>query len=214
MSLEYCVNLLKKKEPKDGYINYVSTIKEKHNERMLEIITNDIEELPYEAFCKAYVKIMKKPGRKYEFFKRAGNSVKPALWNICQSVWKSEKFPASWNESTIIQIQKGKRFDGNLDNIRHIHDREETSKFFGQIVMECVKEPIFNNMSKFQIACRPGHRPSEHLFVVKSVINYYRNIKKGIIATSFDLKKFFDIENLEDCMNSLYQLNAKGKFID
>ena len=66
-------------------------------------------------------------------------------------------------------------------------------------------------MSKYQIACRPGHRPSEHLFVVKSVINHYKSKKKGLIATSFDLKKFFDFENLEDVMNSLYRLNVKGK---
>ena len=61
VSLKYCVNLLKNKEPKFKYINYVNVIKEKHKERMLEVIPNDMEELPFEAFSKAYKKILKKP---------------------------------------------------------------------------------------------------------------------------------------------------------
>ena len=122
-----------------------------------------------------------------------------------------EKIPTSWNESTIIQLPKGKSKLGDLDGIRHIHDKKEAYKFFGHIVTAVAKEPIFKNMPKFQIACRPGHRPSEHLFVVRSVISYYKEKNKGLLITSFDLKKFFDIENLPDCMNSLYKLNVKGK---
>ena len=63
VSLKYCVNLLKSKEPKSNYKNHVKQVKEKHLERMLEIVPNDIEELPFEAFCKAFEKINKKTGR-------------------------------------------------------------------------------------------------------------------------------------------------------
>ena len=60
-----------------------------------------------------------------------------------------------------------------MDNFRNIHERQEMFKIFGQIVIEVAKETIFSNMSKFQIACKPGHCPSEHIFVVKSVIAYF-----------------------------------------
>ena len=43
-------------------------------------------------------------------------------------------------------------------------------------------------MSKYQIACKPGHRASEHLFVVKSVLSYYKEKKKGMIASGYDFK--------------------------
>ena len=62
--------------------------------------------------------------------------------------------------------------------------------------MELAKVPIFDNMPKFQIACRPGHRASEHLFTIKSAIAFFASKKKVLIASSFDLEKFFDSEDL------------------
>ena len=84
-------------------------------------------------------------------------------------------------------------------------------KFFTLIVLSFEKENIFKNMSKFQIASKPGHRSSEHLFVLKSVFALYNSRKKGLIISSFDLKSFFDTENLFDCMNELYRSEVKGK---
>ena len=95
--------------------------------------------------------------------------------------------------------------------MRHIHDREELFKIFGQVVTICVKDIIFQRMTKFQIACKPKHRPSEHLYVVKCVLSSLQEEKKCLIATSFDLKKFFDFEEIKDVMDSLYSNNVKHK---
>ena len=84
-------------------------------------------------------------------------------------------------------------------------------KFFSLIVTSFAKENIIENMSKFQIACKPGHRPSEHLFVLKSVLALYTSRKQGLILSSFDLKSFFDTENLFDCMNELHRNKVRGK---
>ena len=35
--------------------------------------------------------------------------------------------------------------------------------------------------------------------------------KKKLFLTSFDLKKFFDMENLYNCFNQLYKLKVRGK---
>ena len=77
--------------------------------------------------------------------------------------------------------------------------------------MELVKEPIFRNLPKFQIACRPGHRASERLFTIKSVIEFFLSKKKGFIASSFDLEKYFDSEDLYDCLGEVYSSDIKGK---
>ena len=37
---------------------------------------------------------------------------------------------------------------------------------------------IKSNMSKYQIACRKGHRASEHLFVLKSVFQQFKENKE------------------------------------
>ena len=130
---------------------------------MSEVIEDDMEELPIEVFQKTFENISRKHGNKYKFIINAGYSLKLALFHLFQVVWRTEKIPNSWHESTVIQIQKGKSDTKNLDNIRHLHDRDEFSKFFGQLVLSQAKDNIFSNMSKFQIASKPGHQPSEHL---------------------------------------------------
>ena len=102
-----------------------------------------------------------------------------ALLKLFQTIWKTEEIPNSWEESTVIQVWKGKGSQCNLENIRHLHDRDLYSKFFGQMVVSTAKSTLFENLSKFQIACRPGHRPSEHLFVFKSVFANYQKVKKA-----------------------------------
>ena len=77
--------------------------------------------------------------------------------------------------------------------------------------MSMAKPILFENLSKFQIACRPGHRPSEHLFVIKSVFGKFQRDGKGMLATSYDLEKFFDFENIFDILNEVYISGVGGK---
>ena len=77
--------------------------------------------------------------------------------------------------------------------------------------MEKAKPFILQNCSKFQIGAIPGHQPAEHLFTLKSVIGLFEEEKKTIILQCFDLKTYFDSENLKDAMNTLYRNGVKGK---
>ena len=125
VSLKYCVNLLKKNRPKSRFSAILKAKKETHFERMSEAIEDDIEELPLEVFQKTFENMAKKHGNKYRFIINAGYSLKLALFHLFRCVWKSEKVPKSWHESTVIQIQKGKSNNKDLDNIRHLHDCDQ-----------------------------------------------------------------------------------------
>ena len=70
---------------------------------------------------------------------------------------------------------------------------------------------MISNLTKYQIATKPGHRAQEHLFVLKSVIALYMMYDKAVILSMWDLSKFFDCESLTDCLNELYKSNVKGK---
>ena len=123
----------------------------------------------------------------------------------------TEKIPEGWKKSTLVQLYKGKGNKNDLDNMRHIHIKSEVPKLFSQIVTNVAKENLFDNMSKFQIATKPGHRATEHVYVIMSLISLYERNKKALIICLYDLKKFFDRENLHDCMSELYKSNVKGK---
>ena len=84
-------------------------------------------------------------------------------------------------------------------------------KLFESIVVEGMKPDIFSKMSKFQIGGCAGHRPQEHLFTVRSVIQLYAMLNIALILQCFDIKKYFDKEFLRDGMDALYQAEVNKK---
>ena len=89
--------------------------------------------------------------------------------------------------------------------------KDEFSKFFGNLLIDRAKSNLFENMSKFQIGTRPGHRAQEHLFVVKSAIALQNKYDKAMIISFWDIKKYFDSESLIDVMNELHRNKVRGK---
>ena len=211
VSLQYCQELLTNRNPKDGFEVDIEIKYQIHEARMMEKVDDDLDSITEQMFEETFQALKKKPGNKYEFIMNGGPAIKSALMSVCQSVWRYEKLPESWTETTLVQLYKGKGPKNNLENMRHIHIKNEFSKFFGHIVVSAMKSEINKNLSKFQIATKPGHRPQEHLFVLKSVIALYQFQGKALILQTYDFSKFFDRESLRDCMNELYKYNIKGK---
>ena len=86
MSLNYCVKLLKDREPKEGYREVVQEKDILHNERMKEKVVDDIEELPIEVFNKTLNILKNKYSKKYEFITKAGSSLHLALFKLFQVI--------------------------------------------------------------------------------------------------------------------------------
>ena len=95
--------------------------------------------------------------------------------------------------------------------MRFIHLKEEIPKLFSQIVVEKAKPNIFENMTKFQIAGKPGHQPMEHVFILMSLIALHESNNKSMLIAMYDIRKMFDKENTEDIMNELYKCKIQGK---
>ena len=89
--------------------------------------------------------------------------------------------------------------------------KNEFQKFFGNLVIDQIKHTIFENMSKYQLGTKPGHRAQEHLFVLKSAISLYTKYDRPLILTLWDIRKYFDSECLVDVMNELYRNGVHGK---
>ena len=211
-SLQYCCELLTNRKPCEEFMEDIHMKEVIHRLRMNEEDEADDEhELTEDKFEQTYKTLFKRPGEKYKFIMRAGESLKPALLNLCKAVWKTERLPVCWSNTTLVQQYKGKGSRGVLDNYRHLHMKDEFPKFFGHLVVSAAKEKMIGNMSKFQIGTKPGHRAQEHIFVLKSVISLYMKYDKPIILTMWDVSKFFDRESLTDCMNEIYKNEIKGK---
>ena len=203
VSLEYCVCLLTNREPKEGFREKILEKKRLHKERMEEVIADEEGELSSIQFAEALKKVSKNHGDKYKFILRSGPSLQNAIYRLMCIVWNQEKIPDMWHDSELIQCFKGKGSENDLNNMRHLHLKHEIPKLFEQIVIGAARERIFSNMSKFQIATKPGHRASEHVYCAMSLIALTEKNGNALFITLVDLSKYFDPEALEDCMYEL-----------
>ena len=211
ISLDYCTELLTNKEPEAEFEVDVGVKRLVHIERMAQMTADEHSILTDEQLEETFEKLSKKPGTKFSFITKGGESLKLALFTLCKTAWESEKLPSRWSESRLVQLYKGSGSKQLLSNYRFIHLKDEFQKFFGHLVLSRAKETLFKQMSKFQIGSRPGHRVQEHLFVLKSVIALYLKYDGSIILSMWDVKKYFDSENLSDCMNELFKNQIRGK---
>ena len=210
-TLDYCCNLLTNREPEDSFIVDLEVKRNLHQYRMLPEPDDSFENLDKGIFNQTYDRLRKKTGHKYDFLFKAGDSLKPALFNLCKRVWETEDLPDVWSKSTLVQLYKGKGSKQDLQSYRFIHMKEDIPKFFGNLVMGCAKEKLLANMSRYQIGTKTGHRAQEHLFVIKSVISLHLKFNKALILSTWDISKFFDSECLIDVMNELYRNELRGK---
>ena len=183
VSLRYCVKLLTNREPKDQYVDIFRQKECLHWLRMKEYVSQDIDELTLDMFNNTLRSLARKKADKYKFIIKGGQSLMNAIFNTFTSIWRSEKIPPDWHQSELVQLWKGKGMVSDLNNFRHIHIKNDLGKVFSQIVMAQAKDKIVNNMSKFQIATKPGHRSTEHLFFIKSVLELLQSRKEAILFT-------------------------------
>ena len=211
-SVKYVSNLLTNRNPKEDFKEEFKLMESLHEVRMKEedegSVPNDISDKDFNEFLK---QISKKKKEKNQFILKAGNSYLNVLLAIYRKVWASEEKPSIWKNTTCIQLYKGKNRKDDFNNQRFIHTKEDVPKGFELILINKVKPRMIKNCSKFQIGAIPGHQAQEHLFTIKSVMALYQKDGKPLILQCFDLKKYFDSENLKDALNSLYHCGVKGK---
>ena len=77
---------------------------------------------------------------------KAGDSLKPALYNLCSIAWRSEKLPTGWSTSSLVQLYKGSGQQNELRNYRFINMKDDFQKFFGHIVLSQAKDKLMSNI--------------------------------------------------------------------
>ena len=210
ISADYCEELLKNDDPKEGFEEDILFKRRIHSLRMKENVDNNVE-LTREMFDNS-LKNLKAKKNKYNFVLNAGNSLHNAMFKLFKVVWNKVEKPDSWRDTTIVQIDKPKTKDkSDLNNKRNIHTKPQICKVFGNIVTAAIKPTITNNISKYQIGAIPGHRKEEHLFTLKSFAALAEHNDVPIAIKLLDLSKYYDKESLIDAMDELYKVDIKGK---
>ena len=208
-SVDYVSKLLTNRSPKVEFKDDFYLMESLQKLRALEtyVIQTDISDKDFEDFLKQ----ISKKKEKNQFILKAGESYQKVLLALYRKVWDCEVKPVSWEKTTCIQLYKGKCKKDDFNSQRFIHSKDEVPKGFEQILINKVKPKMIRNCTKYQIGAIPGHQAAEHLYTIKSVMALYHKAGKPLILQCFDLQKYFDSENLNDALNSLYHCGIKGK---
>ena len=161
---------------------------------MCEHYDNDINELSLDMFNRTLRNLARRKPEKYKFILKGGQSLIDATFKAFSVIWQSEIIPDDWFDSVLIQRFKCKGSVSDLNMYRHLHLKSEFQKFFTHIVISEAQSNISKNMSKFQIATKIGHRLSEHLFFIKSIVSLLQSRKQSAIISMWDISHFFDAE--------------------
>ena len=209
VALKYCLNVLKNNDVHPEFVIETSLRDALHDVRMQE--TGGDANMAKENFNKIIKKFEANKKKTYDFIVKAGDNFKDAIFKLCKAMIENEKFPDSFDCTTLHQIYKGKGIKEDLSNSRFIHSKTWLPRTCEAMVVDMMKTQIITKSSKFQIGGFAKHRPQEHLFSIKSIISQKLSMGGCLILQLYDIRKFFDKENLRDAMDSLYGMGVDPK---
>ena len=129
-----------------------------------------------------------------EMFKSGYSNISGILVKLFNSIFSSGNFPQNWNKGYIIPLFKsGDR--SKPSNYRGITINNHLSKIFTSVLNNRLTEYLEENniLEKNQIGFKKKSRTTDHLFVIKTIMDKIKNKKcKELYACFVDFKKAFD----------------------
>ena len=135
---------------------------------------------------------------------------------LFNSILANNVYPSSWKLDILGPLHKGGPKD-DCNNYRGICVSSCLAKLFNTLLRnrleeKCNKEQV---ISKYQISGKRGARTSDHLLVLKHIIDkYVKQQKTRLFVCFFDLRKAYDTVNRTKLFYDLLsQYNVGGNFL-
>ena len=140
------------------------------------------------------------------------NILMPAFKLFFGKLFCSALHPVSFSRNFLKSLFK-KGDTSDPDNYRGIAIGSMLAKVFDLIILQRLEGDILKShpLSSNQIGFKKGHRTSDHMFVLKSIIDKIVRTEKGKLFTAFiDFRKAFDWVNRQLLLLKLQRLGIKG----
>lgn len=151
-----------------------------------------------------------------EMLKIGASTFLPCLKKLFNLIFSSGFYPSSWAMGYISPIFKTGD-NSKPDNYRGITITSNIGKLFNMVLNNRLDTFLEENqvITNVQIGFTKNARTSDHMFVLKSLIDKYTNMKGGKLYTCFvDFQKAFDSVIHPGLQVKLRELNINGKFYD
>ena len=149
-----------------------------------------------------------------EIIKTSITSLAPYYVKLFNTILSSGVFPRIWSEGFITPIHKsGSKTEPG--NYRGICVSSCLGKFFTLILNTRLNNFLEENniLNNYQIGFRHGFRTSDHLLVLKTLIDSYKSSRKPIFTCFIDFRKAYDSVWREGLFFKLIKYGCSKKFV-
>lgn len=150
-----------------------------------------------------------------EMLKCSTKAMAPLINKLFNVILEHEYFPEYWSLGYITPIYKGGDIC-DMNNYRPITITSSLSKVFTQIMNNRLTNFIDTNslLHNEQIGFRKHQCTSDHIFVLKTLIDSFKSQKKTLYTCFIDLSKAFDTVWREGLYYKLLKLGVSSKFVN
>ena len=139
----------------------------------------------------------------------------PILKCLFNAILAQEKVPLNWGKGWIIPIYKSGP-KNNPQNYRPITISSCLCKVFTRILNNRLSQFIDknNSINEFQIGFKKGARTTDHIFLLKTIIDFYKSKKRHIYACFVDFSSAFPSVWRNGLYYKLLKEGISSKFVN
>ena len=122
-----------------------------------------------------------------EMLKASGEVGIELLRQLGDVVFSTGVIPADWEESTILNLYKGKGGALNRGNYRGLKLTDQVMKVLERVLDSAIRQMV--DINKIQYGFVPGRGTTDAIFTVRQMQEKYRAVKKTLYFCFVTLKK-------------------------
>ena len=134
------------------------------------------------------------------------------LTMLFNKIWKCNMMPSRWRKSTIVPLYKNKGDVQQCSNYRGIKLMSHTMKLWERVIEQRLRKSV--KISDNQFGFMPGRSTMEAIYIMRQMMEHYRDRKKDLHMVFIDLEKAYDKVPREVLWWALAKKGVSTKYIN